>query len=222
MNIELKEVTKVYRKGDNEIRAVDGVSAQIAPGSFTVLWGVSGSGKSTLLNLIASIDRPTAGEVSVDSEPLSSLDEQRLTEYRNRRIGFIFQAFYLIPSLTVLENAALPLVPARMSAGEKIERARKALETAGIAHRPDHLPGELSGGEQQRVAIARALVNEPSVLLADEPTSDLDTETGQRILALLGQLNSEGATVLMATHDPRVAEAGHQRWTMQDGKIAFS
>jgi len=222
MRVEIKDLTKTYRKGDNIIRAVDGVSATLEPGSFTVLWGVSGSGKSTLLNLIASIDRPTEGEILVDGEPMSSWSEERLTRYRNREIGFIFQSFYLIPSLTVLENVSLPLVPDRLPASEKRERALRALETAGLTHRTNHLPVELSGGEQQRVAIARALVNEPSLLLADEPTSDLDTETGQRILALLRELNSRGTTVLVATHDPRIAERPYQRWVMQDGSLSQS
>lgn len=217
--IEVRDLTKVYRKGSTEIRAVDGVSLTIKDKELVVLMGVSGSGKTTLLNLIGGLDVPTYGSVIVDGTELSRLDKQSLALYRREKVGFIFQFFHLIPTLTVLENVMLPLVPARMSASEKRDKAMRLIGEVGLSGRANHLPGELSGGEQQRVAIARALVNEPKILLADEPTSDLDTETGKQIVELLQGLNAQGKTVIIATHDERLTEVSTHLVRMRDGKV---
>ncbi len=217
--IELREVTKVYRKGPNEIRAINNVNLVIKSGEFVVLMGVSGSGKTTLLNLIGGLDTPTSGSVFVDGVEISNLDANSLAEYRCKKVGFIFQSFYLIPTLTVLENVLLPLAPLPNSSREKLERAKKLIGEVGLSHRTHHLPGELSGGEQQRVAIARALVNDPPILLADEPTSDLDSETGSQIVKLLQRLHANGKTVIIATHDEQLSEIASLLIRMRDGRV---
>jgi len=219
MYLQLEGVSKIYHKGPVEVRALDQVDLSIERGEFLVLWGVSGSGKSTLLNLVGGLDHPTSGKVEVEGRSLERLDSDALADYRREHIGFIFQSFNLIPSLTVLENVTLPLAPLRLSGAEKRRRSAAAVEQVGLTARASHLPGELSGGEQQRVAIARALVNNPEVILADEPTSDLDTATGERIIDLLEEMGRQGRTVILATHDPRIRERAAHRVIMQDGRI---
>lgn len=217
--IELRQVTKVYRKGRIEIKAVDGVDLTIKDGELAVLVGVSGSGKTTLLNLIGGLDVPTSGSVIVDGTDISKMDDRQLALYRRQKIGFVFQFFYLIPTLTVLENVMLPLVPLPMSTKEKQERALRLIEEVGLSERVHHLPSELSGGEQQRVAIARALINDPQILLADEPTSDLDTETGNQIIELLRKFHARGKTLIIATHDERLTQIAPHIVRMRDGRI---
>lgn len=220
MKITVNDVTKVYRKGPTEIRALDGVSVEFDSASFAVIWGVSGSGKSTLLNLVGGLDVPTSGGVNVDGVELTSLASEALSNYRREKVGFVFQGFNLVPPLTVFENVMLPLVPLRLPAQQKARQVEVALGLVGLEERMNHLPGELSGGEQQRAAIARALVNDPPLILADEPTSDLDTTTGESIIALLKTLSEQGRTVLLATHDHRILAQASQRVTLEDGKMA--
>lgn len=217
--IELRQVTKVYRKGRVEVKALNGVDLAIKDGELAVIVGVSGSGKTTLLNLIGGLDVPTSGSVFVNGADISKMDSRQLTLYRRQKVGFVFQFFYLIPTLTVLENVMLPLVPLSMSAKEKQEKALRLIEEVGLSKRVNHLPGELSGGEQQRVAIARALVNDPQILLADEPTSDLDTETGNQIIELLRKFHAKGKTLIIATHDERLAQIASHVVRMRDGKV---
>jgi ABC-type lipoprotein export system ATPase subunit len=216
--VELTEVTKRYPA--RELPALDRVSLTIRAGDFAVLMGPSGSGKSTLLNLIGALDRPTEGEIRVHDRNLSTGRERELTRIRRDVCGFVFQQFHLIPSLTALENVITPLVPVRRP-GDRVRRAREALDAVGLADKPSQLPGQLSGGEQQRVAIARALVMQPRLLLADEPTGNLDVHTGETILGLLDQLQRErGMTLVLATHDPEVALRAHRVFGLVDGRLA--
>jgi putative ABC transport system ATP-binding protein len=218
--IKVDNVTKIYRKRDFEVRSLDGVSLDVEKGEFVVIYGVSGSGKTTLLNLIGGLDKPTSGRVIVDSIDLTTQDEEQLSLYRREKVGFIFQGFNLIPTLTAFENVIFPLVPLPLSESEKRKRVRDILNNIlPIKRLWDQLPVELSGGEQQRVAIARALVNNPEILLADEPTSDLDRKTSQQIIDLLWEANKRGCTVIIATHDPRILERATMGVEMEDGKI---
>ncbi len=217
--IEVRQATKIYKKGRIEIKALNGVDLKIKDGELAVIVGVSGSGKTTLLNLIGGLDVPTSGSVLVDGTDISKMDNKQLTLYRRQKVGFVFQFFYLIPTLTVLENVMLPVVPLPMKANEKRERAMELIKEVGLADRVNHLPGELSGGEQQRVAIARALVNDPQILLADEPTSDLDTETGNQIVELLRRFHARGKTLIIATHDERLTQIASHIVRMRDGKV---
>lgn len=212
-------MTRIYRKGTTAIRAVDNINLDIEQGDLAVLWGVSGSGKTTLLNLIGGLDSPTSGEITVDELNLSSLDSDSLALYRRNKIGFILQFFHTIPTLTVLENIILPLATTNLPSYKKREKAIYAINQVGLEKRINHLPSELSGGEEQRVAIARALINNPQLIIADEPTSDLDTKTGQKIIDILEQLNKQGHTVILATHDHRIAERTNYQLTVEDGKI---
>jgi putative ABC transport system ATP-binding protein len=218
--IKVDNVTKVYRKRDLEIRSLDGVSLDVDKGEFVVIYGVSGSGKTTLLNLIGGLDKPTSGKIIVDSLDLTAQDEERLAEYRRKKVGFIFQGFNLIPTLTSFENVFFPLVPVPMPESEKRKRATEILRQILPNERLwNQLPVELSGGEQQRVAIARALVNNPEILIADEPTSDLDRKTSEQIIDLLWEANKRGCTVIIATHDPRILERATMGVEMEDGRI---
>ncbi len=202
--IEVRDVTRYYRRGADLVHALEHVSFCIPAGRFVALMGPSGSGKSTLLNLIAGLDRPDGGEVVVAGQPLSGLDEDGLAAWRARHVGLVFQFYNLLPVLTALENVELPLLLARLSRAERRRRALIALEAVGIAPRAHHRPSELSGGEQQRVAIARAIVTDPDVLVADEPTGDLDARSAEDILTLLRELNRAfEKTIVMVTHDPR-------------------
>jgi len=220
MGIEFRKITKLYHKGLSKVEALNNITFTINNGEFLALTGVSGSGKSTLLSLIGGLDLPTTGEIIVDGVVLSELNSDELADYRRRKVGFIFQSFNLIPTLNILENVMLPLVPIKMSARERKGIAMITIKEVNLEERINHLPGELSGGEQQRVAIARALVNNPSIILADEPTGDLDTKTGEKITLLLKKLKYEkNCTVIIATHDPKIAELTEKIIVFEDGKI---
>jgi putative ABC transport system ATP-binding protein len=218
--VELRHVSKTYREGDSERAVLSDVSVTVEPGEIAVLVGRSGSGKSTLLNLIAGIDRPTAGRVVVDGTDLTALDEAARTRFRRRRIGFVFQFFNLIPLLTVEENLLLPLELNGMADAAGVARARRLLDRVGLGDRGASLPDRLSGGEQQRVAIARALVHEPALILADEPTGTLDAETAAAVLALLDGLAREaGRTVVMVTHSREVVGVADRIFAVQRGRL---
>jgi putative ABC transport system ATP-binding protein len=205
-DIEVVEVRKHYRKGRIDIPALDGLTLAVGAGSFVVIMGPSGSGKSTLLHLVGGLDSPTSGAVRVGQAQLERMSERQLTAWRSRHVGFIFQMYHLVPVLTAAQNVELPLLLFHMPAAERRRRVRTALEIVGLTDRADHRPSQLSGGQEQRVAIARAIVTDPDVILADEPTGDLDAKTSAEILALLALLNSEfDKTILMVTHDPRGA-----------------
>ena len=221
--LEALGLHKRYRRGDAEVTALAGVSLSLDAGAFVTLVGPSGCGKSTLLHLCGAMDRPTAGEVRLAGRSLAGLDDDALTRLRRARIGFVFQFFNLLPTLTVAENIALPLLLAGRDPDEVAPRVGRWAERVGISHRLDHLPAQLSGGEAQRTAIARAVVHEPALLLADEPTGNLDSENGARILDLLRDVNRRsGATVLVATHDLAVAAAAGRVVEMRDGRLVCS
>lgn len=210
-DIELKAVHKHYRKGRIDIPALDGLSLRIEAGSFVVIMGPSGSGKSTLLHLVGGLDSPTSGAVRVGEAHLERMHERELTAWRSRHVGFIFQMYHLVPVLTAAQNIELPLLLFRMSAKERRRRVRTTLEIVGLSDRADHRPSQLSGGQEQRVAIARAIVTDPDVILADEPTGDLDAKTSEEILNLLSLLHADfGKTIVMVTHDPRAAAYGQR------------
>jgi len=213
-------LTRRFEMGDAFVDALRGVDLTVARGEFVALVGPSGSGKSTVLNLIGGLDRPTSGQVWINGTELSASDERILTQHRRRHVGFVFQSFNLLPRLTAEENVALPLMFSDVSEKERRARARALLERVGLEHRLEHRPTQLSGGEQQRVAIARALVGEPALLLADEPTGNLDTTTGAEIMALLKKLNQEGGlTLLVVTHDAEVAAFADRVVELRDGRV---
>jgi putative ABC transport system ATP-binding protein len=219
--VQVVNVRKVYRRDTQEIPVLDGLSLDIASGDFVGLMGPSGSGKTTLLNLIGGIDQPTSGQLVVAGTDITQMRGRPLARWRSRHIGFIFQLYNLIPVLTALQNVELPLLLVKMSGRERRDRARKALELVGLADRLSHYPRQLSGGQEQRVAIARALVSDPSVLLADEPTGDLDKNSAAEILQLLGRLNQEfGKTIVMVTHDPHAAERAHRVLHLEKGVLS--
>jgi putative ABC transport system ATP-binding protein len=215
--IELENIVKIYKLGDIEVIALDGVDCHIETGEIVSIMGPSGSGKSTLMNLIGCLDRPTSGKYMLDGTDVSSLNDNQLAEIRNRKIGFVFQSFNLLPQATTVANVELPLVYSGV--GNKHQRAFEALELVGMAQRATHRPSEISGGEQQRVAIARALVNNPSLILADEPTGNLDTQTSQGIMLLLQRLNSQGITIVLVTHEEDIAAYTQRTIYLRDGKI---
>ena len=215
--LSLDAVSKVYGDGRREVRALSEVSLSVTAGEFVAITGPSGSGKSTLLQIIGCLDVPTSGRCLLDGTDVSSLDDGALSRLRNARVGFVFQSFNLVARTTALENVELPMVYGRGPASRS--RARAALERVSMSHRADHFPNELSGGEQQRVAIARALVLEPALLIADEPTGNLDAATGDQILDLFTGLNREGLTIVLVTHDPRVAERAHRVVSLADGRL---
>lgn len=218
--VEVLGLTKVFGTGDTRVEAICGIDLKITEGEFVAVMGPSGSGKSTLLHLIGGLDEPTSGHIVVGGDDFSSLDDDALTMLRRRRIGFVFQAFNLITVLTAEENVALPLVLDGMDEAEAQRRARAALERTGLTDRGSHLPAELSGGEQQRVAVSRSLVNEPLLLLADEPTGNLDSATSDQIMSLLRRLvNDQGQTILMVTHNARHAAMADRIITLRDGRI---
>ena len=218
--ISTRDLMKVYRMGDNELHALDGVSVDVLPGGFLAIMGASGSGKSTLMNILGCLDRPTSGKYVLSGEEVSRLSRNALARVRNRFIGFVFQGFNLLSRTSALENVELPLVyTSEVSTHERHERAKEALARVGLADRMDHYPSQLSGGQQQRVAIARALVNRPSLLLADEPTGNLDTKTSVEIMGLFGKLNSEGMTIVIITHEPDIGAYARRRIMLRDGKI---
>ncbi len=215
--IELENIVKVYKLGDIEIIALDRVDCNVETGEMVSIMGPSGSGKSTLMNLIGCLDRPTSGKYLLDGTDVSSLNDDQLADIRNKKIGFVFQSFNLLPQATTVANVELPLVYSGV--GNKHKRAFEALELVGMAQRATHRPSEISGGEQQRVAIARALVNNPSLILADEPTGNLDTQTSQGIMLLLQRLNSQGITIVLVTHEEDIAAYTQRTIYLRDGKI---
>ena len=217
--IEFEDLKKVYIMGDEEVAALAGVSLRIERGEHVAVVGPSGSGKSSLMNILGGLDRPTAGHYRFDGEEVGAFDDDALAEFRRRRIGFVFQSFQLLPRLTALQNVELPMIYAGVAPAERRERATKLLERVGLGPRKSHRPTQLSGGQQQRVAIARSLANNPDLLLADEPTGALDTHTGQEVLALFRELNAEGITLVLVTHDPGVAAQAHRRVSFLDGLI---
>ncbi len=219
-SIELRDVEKVYRSGRLEYAALRGVNLQVDSREFVAIVGPSGSGKSTILNVMTGIDRPTAGTVKVFGATLNDMNEEELAVWRGEHVGIVFQFFQLLPTLTALENAMLPLDFARTgSVADRTDRAHHNLALVGMGDKPDHLPLELSGGEQQRVAIARALACSPSLLVADEPTGNLDSDTAQHVLELLAKLNTDGMTVLYVTHDRELASYADRTVTVKDGRV---
>jgi len=217
--IAAEHLTKLYTAGDQQLRALDDLSLRIEEGEFTAIMGASGSGKSTLMNILGALDRPSSGEYWLDGEAVSKLNDTRLSELRNRKIGFCFQSFNLLPRLDAVENVEVPLVYAKVPAKERTKRAIEALKRVGLGDRLHHRPTQLSGGQQQRVAIARALVTRPRLLLADEPTGALDSETTRQILALFDELHAGGLTILLVTHEADVAARAHRMVLVRDGKI---
>lgn len=217
--IRVRDLTKVYRRGSEPVQALAGISLDIAPGSFTAIMGQSGSGKTTLLNVLTGVDRPTGGEVWLDERRLDTLSEAALAILRRQRIGLVFQAFNLLTNMSALENVMLPALLIGRSGREARKQAGALLDELGLGAHLSRLPGQLSGGQQQRVAIARALINNPSVLFADEPTGNLDAQTGQGILRLLKRLHTQGQTIILVTHDAQVASQAERIIIMRDGKI---
>lgn len=219
MIVELRKVSKVYSTGPVKVTALQDATLQIAPGEFVAIMGPSGSGKSTLMNILGLLDRPTNGAFLFDGEDIGGKNDNYLARLRREKIGFIFQSFNLFPRSNALKNVAMPLLYAGVPAGTRYQRARVMLEQMGLSDRMSHRPWELSGGEQQRVAIARALVNNPVLILADEPTGNLDSKTGESVLALLRELNESGVTIVMVTHDERVASYTKRIIRLLDGRI---
>jgi putative ABC transport system ATP-binding protein len=219
--IRTEDLTRIYKMGEVEVRALDGVSLVVAPGEFVAIMGSSGSGKSTFMNIIGCLDRPTAGRYFLDGVDVSGLDRDERAEIRNGKIGFVFQSFNLIARTSALENVELPLIYASGGhvAKDRVERARKCLAEVGLSGREDHLPSQLSGGQQQRVAIARALINDPKLMLADEPTGNLDTKTSEEVMAVFQRLNDGGKTVVLITHEPDIAEYAQRIVVFRDGRV---
>ncbi|MDD4923610.1 MAG: ABC transporter ATP-binding protein [Dehalococcoidales bacterium] len=218
--IKLENITKEYRMGEDIVHAVSGISLEIEEGEFVALVGPSGSGKSTMMHIIGGLDTPTSGRVVVDGQDLSRANDKELSRYRNEKIGFVFQAFNLHPTYTATENVALPLIFSGISQSKRMKMAAEALETVGLAERASHRPNQLSGGEKQRVSIARALVTQPKILLADEPTGNLDSKNGKHVMELLSQLNKEkGITLIIVTHDMEIAAVAGRIIKMRDGQI---
>jgi putative ABC transport system ATP-binding protein len=218
--VELRNVTKLYRLGGEEIRALDGISVDIESGDFISIIGPSGSGKSTLMHILGCLDSPTSGTIQLDGTMIHDATPRQLAGIRNRKIGFVFQFFNLLPKLNVLQNVELPMVYSGASGRERVERSMAALRAVGMENRAKHRPSQLSGGQQQRAAIARALVNDPKIIFADEPTGNLDSHTGEMILELFRKLSTEGRTIILVTHDPEIAAVTPRRIEIRDGKIA--
>lgn len=219
MVLETRNLVKVYRVGGVEVQALRGVNLEIRGGDFVAIVGPSGSGKSTLLNMLGCLDKPTSGKVFVDGVDTTKLGEEELAKIRREKIGFIFQQFNLVGMLTALENVALPMVFSGVPRWERLKRAEELLKLVGLEHRKCHKPSELSGGEQQRVAIARALANNPSVILGDEPTGNIDSEAGDMVMSYLEELNREGETLVVVTHNPEVAKRARRVLRMRDGVL---
>jgi putative ABC transport system ATP-binding protein len=217
--LELRGISKVYRMGEIEVRALRSVDFVVRAGEMVAIMGASGSGKSTMLNLIGTLDRPTEGEYLLDGEPVQNLDEFELAALRNKKIGFVFQSFNLLPRDNALENVELPMVYAGEGRSVRRKKAVRALERVGLGDRMDHLPNQLSGGQQQRVSIARAIVNEPLLLLADEPTGALDSTTTKQVMELFVELHHQGMTVVLVTHDPNIAAYAERVVSFSDGVI---
>jgi putative ABC transport system ATP-binding protein len=218
--VELRNVSKIYRLGEEEIRALDDVSLDIGEGEFISITGPSGSGKSTLMHILGCLDSPTRGTIKLDGVMIEHASSRELAAIRNRKIGFVFQFFNLLPKLNVVQNVELPMIYSGISARERRQRALEALNMVDLANRARHRPSQLSGGQQQRAAIARALVNKPRIVFADEPTGNLDSHTGDAILQLFRKLSQEGRTIVLVTHDPEIAAVTPRRIEIRDGKIA--
>jgi putative ABC transport system ATP-binding protein len=217
MMIDMQDVTRVYDLGGQQVRALDGISLQVEAGEFVAITGPSGSGKSTLMNLLACLDTPTGGRYFLDGEEVGGLDDDALSRVRNHKIGLVFQSYNLLARMTALENVELPLLYG--TSGEDGKAARAALEAVGLGERTHHWPSQLSGGQQQRVAIARALINDPAIVLADEPTGALDTRSGLEVMEILQRLNREGRTVVLVTHEQTIAEHARRVVSIRDGRV---
>ena len=217
--VEVKDLYKIYNPGENEVRALDGINLTVEKGEFLAIVGQSGSGKSTFMNMIGLLDIPTSGTYLLDGIDVSSMSDDELSEIRNKKIGFIFQGFNLIPSLNAVENVELPLVYRGMKKEERHKLALEALERVGLSHRLDHLPKQMSGGQQQRVAIARAVAARPPVILADEPTGNLDSHSSVEVMKILHELHKEGRTIILITHDNDIANEAERVIRIQDGQI---
>ena len=217
--IEIRDIYKIYNPGENEVRALDGINLTVEHGEFLAIVGQSGSGKSTLMNMLGLLDIPTSGTYTLDGVDVKDMTDDELSEIRNKEIGFIFQGFNLIPSLTAVENVELPLVYRGMKKDQRNKLALEALERVGLSHRLDHLPKQMSGGQQQRVAIARAVAARPPIILADEPTGNLDSHSGVEVMNILHELHEEGRTVILITHDNDIANEAQRVIRIQDGQI---
>src|SRR5690242_8490213 len=217
--IRVEDVHKYYELGETRVHALRGVSVAIGGGEFVAIMGASGSGKSTFMNLLGCLDRPSSGRYLLEGTDVSQLDKKALAAIRNRKLGFVFQGFNLLSRTTALENVELPTLYARMNKEERLNRSREALEMVGLGNRIDHFPSQLSGGQQQRVAIARALVNRPAILLADEPTGNLDSRTSIEIMGIFQELNDRGLTIVLVTHEPDIAQFAKRTMVFRDGKI---
>lgn len=217
--IEMQHIRKVYIMGTQQVEALKDINIQVKKGEYVAFMGPSGSGKSTLMNIIGCLDTPTSGRYFLNQKDVSQMDENELAEVRNKEIGFVFQTFNLLPRMSALDNVALPLIYAGYKKSERIERAMQALENVGLAERAHHKPNELSGGQRQRVAIARALVNNPSILLADEPTGNLDSKTSYEIMELFDQIHAQGNTIIMVTHEDDIAGYAERIVRLRDGLI---
>ncbi len=218
--IDARDITKIYQMGDVQVRALRGASLQVSRGELVAIMGPSGSGKSTLMNILGCLDQPTSGEYFLEGKEIDRLDDNQLAEIRGRRIGFVFQTFNLLPRTTALSNVELPLVYGGVGGRQRRDRAMAALDAVGLGDRLHHRPNELSGGQQQRVAIARALINKPSIILADEPTGNLDSKSGAEIMAIFQRLNQEqGITIIFVTHEPEIAQHTRRIVRLSDGRI---
>ena len=219
VKMELIDVSKIYKLEGIEVKALDNVSLKIKEGDFFSIIGPSGSGKSTLMHLLGLLDKPTQGRIMIEGNPVPFTDDTKLAEIRNQKIGFVFQSFNLLSRTTALINVELPLIYAGVSAGERRQRAEKALVEVGLGHRLNHFPSQMSGGEKQRVAIARALVNNPAIILADEPTGNLDSKSGAEILAIFKDLHKKGNTIILVTHDLEIAKMAKKIVRVKDGRL---
>jgi putative ABC transport system ATP-binding protein len=219
MSILLSNVRKIYQLGGETVNALAGLTLSVNPGEFTAIMGPSGSGKSTLMNILGCLDRPTSGSYLLDGQEVAKLNDDELATTRNKKIGFVFQSFNLLPRMSTLQNVALPMVYAGVDKKERLERAAQVLTMVGLKERMNHQPNELSGGQRQRVAIARALVNDPTIIMADEPTGNLDTKSGDEVMAIFSELNSQGRTIILVTHEPEIATYAGRVIYVRDGLI---